>query len=184
VRIGIFLQNGEVTNTSTGTIAGGDDGVKIADVAKVSNAGTISGGIRGINIGPANTSSNVEISNSGTITGALNGIESLRRVDLTNSGSISGTTGTGIVGASADITNTSTGTITGGLDAIQATTAASRQYFGRRGHRHQRRHCGGSEYHIRRDFWRLRGRRGYNRRQRQQRRLDRGWEHRHLRHDR
>src|SRR4029079_14848337 len=35
VKDGIFLHDGEVTNTSTGTIVGGDDGVKMADVAKV-----------------------------------------------------------------------------------------------------------------------------------------------------
>jgi hypothetical protein len=122
---GIFLQNGEVTNTSTGTIFGGDDGVKIVDVAKVSNAGTIVGGLRGINIGPANSSSNVEISNSGIISGSTNGIESLKKVDLTNSGTISGLTGDGIFGASANVINTSTGSISGGLNGIEATTTAT-----------------------------------------------------------
>jgi hypothetical protein len=124
---GIFLQNGEVTNTSTGTIVGGFDGVTIVDVAKVSDAGTISGGVRGIHIGPANSSSNVEISNTGIVSGSINGIDSQKKVDLTNSGSISGTgaNGVGIVSGSAAVTNTSTGIITGGLDGIQATTTAT-----------------------------------------------------------
>jgi hypothetical protein len=122
---GIFLQNGEVTNTSTGTIFGGNDGVKIADVAKVSNAGTIAGGVRGINIGPANNSNNVEISNSGIISGGTIGIESLKEMDLTNSGTISGSTGNGILSASANVINTSTGSISGNLNGIQATTAAT-----------------------------------------------------------
>jgi uncharacterized protein with beta-barrel porin domain len=127
VRQGVRLQNGDVTNTETGTITGVTNGVEIVDVAKVSNAGSISGGVRGISIGPANTSSNVEIANSGTITGALNGIETLRRVDLTNSGSISGTGAgsNGILSGSADVTNTSAGVISGDLTGIQATTTAT-----------------------------------------------------------
>jgi len=42
-----------VTNNSNSIILGGDDGVKIADQAKVSNAGVIEGGVRGINFGLA-----------------------------------------------------------------------------------------------------------------------------------
>jgi uncharacterized protein with beta-barrel porin domain len=126
-RRGVFLQNGEVTNNSTGTIAGGTNGVEIVDVAKVSNAGAISGGVRGISIGPANSSSNVEIANSGTITGLVSGIETLRRVDLANSGSISGTGAgsNGILSGSANVTNTSAGVISGDLTGIQATTTAT-----------------------------------------------------------
>jgi hypothetical protein len=77
VNQGVRLQNGEVTNTSIGTITGGINGVEIVDVAKVSNAGAISGGVRGISIGPAASSNNVEIANSGTITGLVSGIETL-----------------------------------------------------------------------------------------------------------
>ncbi len=126
-RRGVFLQNGEVTNNSTGTITGGTNGVEIVDVAKVSNAGAISGGVRGISIGPANSSSNVEIANSGTITGLVSGIETLRRVDLINSGSISGTGAgsNGILSGSAVVTNTSAGVISGDLTGIQATTTAT-----------------------------------------------------------
>jgi hypothetical protein len=125
VRQGVRLQNGEVNNSSAGTIAGGTNGVEIVDVATVSNAGSISGGVRGISIGPANSTSNVEIANSGTVTGGANGIETLRKVDLTNSGTISGTAGNGIVSGSADITNTSTGTISGGANGIRTTAAAT-----------------------------------------------------------
>jgi hypothetical protein len=77
VNQGVRPQNGEVTNTSIGTITGGINGVEIVDVAKVSNAGAISGGVRGISIGPAASSNNVEIANSGTITGLVSGIETL-----------------------------------------------------------------------------------------------------------
>jgi hypothetical protein len=52
---GIFLQNGEVTNTSAGTIFGFVDGVKTAG-ALVSNAGTITGGVR----------INIDLASSGT----------------------------------------------------------------------------------------------------------------------
>jgi hypothetical protein len=121
VRQGVRLQNGEVTNTETGTITGVTNGVEIVDVAKVSNAGAISGGVRGINIGPTSPTKIAEIFNSGTVTGGANGIEALKGLNLVNSGTISGTAGNGIVGGSADITNTSTGIITGVGDGIEAT---------------------------------------------------------------
>jgi uncharacterized protein with beta-barrel porin domain len=125
VRQGVRLQNGEVTNTETGTITGVTNGVEIVSVAKVSNAGTISGGVRGISIGVA-SADNAEIANSGTITSGLNGIESLRTLDLTNSGTITGAGaggGNGIVSTSANVINT--GAISGNGDAIQVTTTAT-----------------------------------------------------------
>ena len=125
LRSGAKLQNGEVTNTETGTITGVTNGVEIVSDAKVSNAGTISGGVRGISIGVA-SAHNAEIANSGTITSGLNGIESLRTLDLINSGTITGAGaggGNGIVSTSANVINT--GAISGAADAIQVTTTAT-----------------------------------------------------------
>jgi uncharacterized protein with beta-barrel porin domain len=124
VRQGVVLQNGEVTNSSTGTIAG-DTGVEIFDVTKVSNAGAISGFVNGISIGVTSSAAHpfAEIFNSGTISGGINGIESLKALHATNSGTISGRGGSGIFSASADVTNTSTGIITGNIDGIETLTA-------------------------------------------------------------
>jgi uncharacterized protein with beta-barrel porin domain len=134
VTAGIFTANGEITNTTTGTISGGNDGVGITDKTKVSNAGLISGGLRGIRIG-LNAGGNLtrEVSNTGTITGGESGIESFHVLNLTNSGTISGTgaNGNGVTAAStlfgipgiANVVNTSSGTIAGVVNGISATVA-------------------------------------------------------------
>jgi len=94
VNEGVAVQNGEVVNMSTGTITGGQVGVALLDITKLSNAGTISGA-RGILIRNPNGNNNgsVSISNTGagSIVGAISGIESVKQLDLFNSGSISAT---------------------------------------------------------------------------------------------
>jgi hypothetical protein len=118
----LFSQNGEVVNMSTGTITGGQVGVVLRDVTKLSNAGAISGE-RGIVIRNPNGNSNgnVSISNTGagSIVGAISGIESLKQLDLFNSGSISATDvgGVAVKSTTANVTNVITGTIAGGLTA-------------------------------------------------------------------
>jgi hypothetical protein len=117
----LFSQNGEVVNMSTGTITGGQVGVVLRDVTKLSNAGAISGE-RGIVIrNPNGNSGNVSISNAGagSIVGAISGIESLKQLDLFNSGSISATDvgGVAVKSTTANVTNVITGTIAGGLTA-------------------------------------------------------------------
>src|SRR5258705_9386011 len=78
VNEGVGVQNGEVVNMSTGTITGGQFGVVLRDITKLSNAGAISGE-RGILIrNPnGNNNGNVSISNTGagSIAGAISGIE-------------------------------------------------------------------------------------------------------------
>jgi hypothetical protein len=120
---GIFLRDGEVTNTGTGTISG-EDGVKILGTAKVSNAGSILGGLRGINIGSIGSTS-AEISNNGTISANTNGIESLKNVNLTNSGTIAATNGNAIFSTSANIINASAGNIVGNLNGVATTSTAT-----------------------------------------------------------
>ncbi|HEV7408204.1 MAG TPA: autotransporter domain-containing protein [Bradyrhizobium sp.] len=132
---GIFLQNGELTNTSTGTIVGSDDGVRIADVAKVSNAGSISGAS-----GSGIVTDTANVTNSGSISGRFTGIKATTTANVTNFGTISATdangtairsngaaqvdnagtiaatgfVGTGIFGvATADVINRVTGIISG-----------------------------------------------------------------------
>ena len=124
IRQGVRLQNGEVTNTTTGTISALTNGVEIVDVAKVSNDGAISGGVRGISIG-ANASGSAQIANTGSIVSNTTGIESLKGVDVANSGSIVGNNGIGIFGTSVNAVNTSTGAITGGIAGIQATVTVT-----------------------------------------------------------
>jgi hypothetical protein len=124
-RDGIQLQNGEVTNASTGVIFGGINGLEIADKTKVSNSGTILGGLIGINIGAVLSDPFAEISNSGSISGGTNGIQSLKALNVTNSAAIFGTAGTGIVSTSANVINTSTGSISGDLNGIQIAIAAT-----------------------------------------------------------
>ncbi|MEO8316864.1 MAG: autotransporter domain-containing protein [Bradyrhizobium sp.] len=125
LRGGIFLQNGEVINASTGAITGASDGVNIIDVAKVSNAGAISGGLLGVNIGDGLSQPFAEISNSGSIRGGASAIESLKALNVTNSGTIFGIADTGILSTSANVINTSTGFILGGSNGIQAATTAA-----------------------------------------------------------
>jgi uncharacterized protein with beta-barrel porin domain len=113
---------------STGTITGGQFGVVLLDVTKLSNAGTISGE-RGVVIRNLNGNSNVSISNSGagSIVGAISGIESLRQLDLFNSGSISATDvgGVAVKSTTANVTNVTTGTIAGGLLGMEAAATAT-----------------------------------------------------------
>ena len=95
---GVILQNGEVTNTSTGIIDG-DDGVKINGVGKVSNAGSISAiGVAGRAI----RATTVSVSNTGTIAGLV-GIQA-DSADVTNSGTISAVAN-GILAQNATVTN-------------------------------------------------------------------------------
>ncbi|WP_145963561.1 autotransporter outer membrane beta-barrel domain-containing protein [Bradyrhizobium algeriense] len=128
VNDGVSVQNGEVVNMSTGTITGGQFGVVLRDVTKLSNAGTISGE-RGIDIRNLNGNSSVSISNTGagSIVGAISGIESLRQLDLFNSGSISATDvgGVAVKSTTANVTNVIIGTIAGGFAAIDVTTVAN-----------------------------------------------------------
>jgi hypothetical protein len=128
VNDGVTVQNGEVANMSTGTITGGQFGVVLFDVTKLSNAGLISGE-RGIVIRNLNGNSNVSISNTGagSIVGAISGIESLRQLDLFNSGSISATDfgGVAVKSTTANVTNVITGAIAGGLVGIEAATTAT-----------------------------------------------------------
>lgn len=107
---GIFLQNGEVTNTSTGIIEGGD-GVAFNGVGKVSNAGSISA------LGPngrAIRATTATVVNTGNITGFV-GIQAVS-ADVTNSGTISSVTGNGILAQTATVTNS--GTISTGVNAV------------------------------------------------------------------
>jgi uncharacterized protein with beta-barrel porin domain len=128
VNEGVDVQNGEVVNMSTGTITGGQVGVVLRDVTKLSNAGTISGE-RGILIRNLHGNSNVSISNTGggSIVGAISGIESLRQLDLFNSGSISATDfgGVAVKSTTANVTNIITGTIAGGFFGIEAAATAT-----------------------------------------------------------
>ena len=130
VNTGVAVQNGEVVNMSTGTITGGQSGVVLRDVTKLSNAGAISGE-RGIVIrNPnGNNNGNVSISNTGagSIVGAISGIESFKQLDLFNSGSISATDvgGVAVKSTTANVTNVNTGTIAGGETGIAALTRAT-----------------------------------------------------------
>ena len=133
---GLTLQNADVTNKSTGFIIGGNDGIIIRDLAKVSNAGLIQGLLgNGISLGEGPNGKIAEISNAdtGTITGAANGIFSLQAVKVDNAGTISGLavdlTGTivggnsGIFGSTVTVTR-NTGTIFGFSSGIRATKDA------------------------------------------------------------
>lgn len=118
---GIFLANGEVTNTSTGTIVGVDDGVKIAGVAKVSNAGSITATAPTGRAIRAGTATVVNTGSIGSIAGGF-GIQAVS-ADINNSGFIlAGFAGIGILAQTATVTNS--GTILGGAFsvALSATT--------------------------------------------------------------
>jgi Autotransporter beta-domain len=118
---GLALQNGDVTNQITGSIVGGEDGVRILDQAKVSNAGLISGVLRfGINLSKDNGIS--EISNTGTIRGGASGINGVGALRVDNAGTISGTAADGIHAGTVTVTG-NTGTISGGSAGISAVNA-------------------------------------------------------------
>ena len=83
---GIFLQDGEVTNTSTGTITGGLAGIQAATTATVNNAGHIlgvtgSGIIADIAV--------VTNDSSGSIFGFFTGVKATTTANVNNAGSIS-----------------------------------------------------------------------------------------------
>lgn len=111
---GIALRdNGSVTNASSGFIAGGEDGVFLANAGYVQNAGLIlgetnigvdldngglvnnSGGITGDNdgvgfFGDATTATTGTLINSGSIGGGYNGVYAYNAASVQNSGTITG----------------------------------------------------------------------------------------------
>ena len=117
---GLALQNADVTNQSTGSIVGGDDGVSIRDEAKVANAGLIWGVLgNGINLRTDNKIS--EISNTGTIKGGHSGINGNATLQVDNAGTISGTAADSFgIFASSVIVTGNTGTISGVKTGIAA----------------------------------------------------------------
>jgi hypothetical protein len=131
-RLGVYVQNGTVTNTSGGTISGGDIGVNIQDGGlltggnpAVSNAGIITGGTNAVRFfGPARSG---ELTNSGLISATGRdgvGVFFGRSGTVTNSGMIEATGANGIAIRAVDtVTVNNSGTISAGAAGILARTA-------------------------------------------------------------
>ncbi len=134
---GVDIQNGTVTNNTTGTITGGNSGVIIqdenlqgVDVPTIINAGSITGGTTGVRFHSAGGNPG-DLINSGTIsaTGA-NGVGAAfdRSGTVANSGTIAANNDSArAINAASDVTvtNNAGGTISGRLAGIQAAGAVT-----------------------------------------------------------
>jgi hypothetical protein len=100
---------------NSGSIAGGDSGIRSPDTAYVINSGDISGGNRGISGSAA-----AYVSNSGSITGTTVAGVYAATANVINSGTITGNIGIS-ADTSANVTNS--GTISGGSGTAMAFNA-------------------------------------------------------------
>jgi autotransporter-associated beta strand protein len=114
---------GSITNQSTGSILGADNGIDLLNSTVINNAGTIAGGTGG---GIYGAGSNV--TNSGTISGNYGIYGTRNPFTLVNSGTVSGDTNAineTVDSNRVNITNTGTINTTGGSGSSSAITLNS-----------------------------------------------------------
>ncbi len=122
---GVQLTDGNVTNANTGSIVGGDQGIRFAGTGVVTNSGSITGATVGINFGGAATLDTLNM-NGGTLTGGTLAVPTTALDGGTGTDTLNFNAGAAtITGSVLRMENINRNTATAGVASITGTTISA-----------------------------------------------------------